>query len=402
MKFKYTARTQAGELQTGFVEGVNREAAYNILIGNNLYLLSLESAEIAHWYDPVVNFLKKVKKKDVMVFTRQFAVLLGAKISLGDSLKNVYKQTSNLVLKEVVGEISSDVDSGLSLSQAMERHGEVFSNFYISMVRSAEITGRVEEVVNYLADYLEKEYIFTSKIKNALTYPIIVFVLLFVVAGIMIGFVFPQLTPIFKESNVSLPFFTVVFLFLGDFISKWWLILIIFLTIVAFSVVNYFKSLEGKVVYDEIAVKLPVFGKLFKEIYIARFTESVSVLIKGGVPVAQALEISSHTVGSIVYRDVIGDLATAVREGVLLSNALEQNSNYFPSLVSQMVAVGESTGQLDELLSRAGAFYSREASETIDNLVELIQPALMIIIGLAVGILFAAVLLPIYSLVQAF
>lgn len=402
MKFKYTARTQTGELQTGFVEGVNREAAYNILIGNNLYLLSLESSDVPHWYDPVVNFLKKVKKKDVMIFTRQFAVLLGAKISLGDSLKNVYKQTANLALKEAIGEISSDVDSGLSLSQALERHGAIFSNFYISMVRSAEITGRVDEVVNYLADYLEKEYVFGTKIKGALTYPIIVFVLIFVVAGIMLGFVFPQLTPIFKESNVELPLLTQMFLFLGDFITQWWLVIAVFLIMVAISLVNYFKSAEGKVVFDEVAVRVPVFGNLFRQIYIARFAESASVLIRGGIPVAQALEISSHTVGSIIYRDSIKDLADAVREGVLLSNAIEQNSAYFPSLVSQMVAVGESTGQLDALLARVADFYTREAGETIDNLVELIQPALMIIMGVAVGILFAAVLLPMYGLVQAF
>ncbi|MBU4348518.1 type II secretion system F family protein [Patescibacteria group bacterium] len=402
MKFKYKARNKTGGLQTGFVEGVNREAAYNILTGNDLYILSLESAVISHWYDPLVSFFKKVGKKDVMVFTRQFAVLLSAKISLGDSLKNVQKQTSNLILREVVEEISSDVDSGLSLSQSLERHGEIFSNFFISMIRSAEITGRVDEVVNYLADYLEKEHAFTSKIKNALTYPIIVFVLLFVVGGIMIGFVFPQLKPIFDEASMDLPFFTKIFLIAGDIIVKWWLILIIFLGMIIISVVNYFKSAEGKVVFDEIIVKLPLFGNLFKKIYIARFAESTSVLIKGGVPVAQALEITSRTVGSIVYRDIISDLASAVRQGVLLSNALEQNSTYFPSLISQMVAVGESTGQLDELLSRAGSFYTREAEEVIDNLVELIQPALMIVIGVAVGILFSAVLLPIYGLVQVF
>jgi type IV pilus assembly protein PilC len=402
MKFKYTARTQTGELQTGFVEGVNREAAYNILVGNNLYLLSLESSEVSHWYDPAINFFKRVKSKDVMIFTRQLAVLLNAKISLGDSFKNVYKQTPNLVLKEAIGEISSDIDSGLSFSQALERHGNIFSDFYISMVRSAEITGRVEEVVSYLADYLEKEYEFVSKIKGALTYPIIVVALLFVVGGIMIVFVFPQLTPIFTESNVPLPFFTQMFLFLGNFLLQWWLIILIFLVMVVISLVNYFKSEEGKVVYDEIVIKLPVFGTLLKKTYIARFAESVSVLIKGGVPVAQALEISSHTIGSIIYRDAIKDLADAVREGVLLSNALEQNSAYFPSLVSQMVAVGESTGQLDELLARAGAFYTREAGETIDNLVELIQPAIMIVMGIAVGILFAAVLMPMYSLVQTF
>ena len=402
MKFKYTARTQTGELQTGFVEGVNREAAYNVLIGNNLYLLSLESSEVPHWYDPVVNFLKKVKKKDVMIFTRQFAVLLGAKISLGDSLKNVYKQTANLALREAIGEVSSDVDSGLSLSQALERHGQIFSNFYISMIRSAEITGRVDEVVNYLADYLEKEYVFGTKIKGALTYPIIVFALIFVVAGIMVGFVFPQLTPIFKESNVDLPFLTKMFIFLGDFIMQWWLVLLIFLIMIGISLINYFKSAEGKIVFDEVAVRLPVFGNLFKQTYIARFAESASVLIKGGIPVAQALEVSSHTVGSVVYRDSIKDLADAVREGVLLSNALEQNSNYFPSLVSQMVAVGESTGQLDALLGRVADFYTREAGETIDNLVELIQPTLMIVMGIVVGILFAAVLLPMYGLVQAF
>ncbi len=402
MKFKYTARTQAGELQTGFVEGVNREAAFNILATHELYILSLESTEILHWYDRFVSLFKRVTQTDLMVFTRQFAILLDAKISLGDSLRNLYRQTNNTVLKEAIFEISSDVDAGLALSQALERHGTIFSTFYISMIHSAEVTGRMEEVTSFLADYLEKENLIVSKVRNALIYPVVVIALFLVVVGVMVGFVFPQLQPIFSESNIKLPLITQILLTTGSFISQWWIALVVIGIVGIFILIDYFRTPEGKIVFDEIVVKVPVMGDLFKKMYVARFAESTSVLIKGGVPVAQALEISGHTVGSISYRDTIHEIAEAVRQGQLFSHALEERSDFFPPLVGQMVAVGESTGKLDELLTRISTFYTREVDSIISNLVELIQPFLMVGIGVMVALLFASVLLPIYGLIQSF
>src|SRR3989344_5062882 len=204
-KFKYTARVQTGELQTGFVESENREGASAILSGHGLLVLSVESAGEKKWYDPFLDLFKRVKSADLMIFTRQFATLLDAKIPMADALKNLYRQTRNQVLTEAVLEVSSDVDSGLSLSQALEKHSTIFSEFYSNMIRSAEITGRLDKVMIFLADYLEKEHIIASKIRNAMIYPAVVIGLIFIVGGIMVGFVFPKLVPVFLGSGAQLP-----------------------------------------------------------------------------------------------------------------------------------------------------------------------------------------------------
>lgn len=402
MKFRYNARTKLGELQTGFIESANRDVAVNILTGHELFILSLEEESAEGWYQRLVNLLNRVKSADLMIFTRQFATLLESKISLADSLKNIYKQTRNQILKEVISDINSDVDSGLSLSQALERHPNIFSNFYVSMVRSAEVTGRLEEVIGFMADYIEKEVGLLSRVRNALIYPILVLALVGVVIGIMVGFVFPQLEPIFAESNVALPVITQILLGGGHFVADWWLALLVILAIFSAVLIDYFQTKEGKIVLDEIQVRLPFIGDLYKKLYVARFAEAARVLIRGGIPIAQALEISGHTIGSIIYRDALHEVAESVRSGQLMSQALAEHENYFPPLVSQMVAVGESTGKLEALLARISVFYTREVDETVSNLVELIQPALMVIIGVLVGGLFAAVLLPIYNLAQSF
>lgn len=402
MKFKYTARTKEGDLQTGFIEAVNREAGINILVSHDLFVLTVEGADTAKWYDKFLNLLNRVKSTDMMIFTRQFATLLDAKISLGDSLKNLYKQTHNIILKEIISEISSDIDSGLLLSQAMERHSHVFSNFYISMVRSAEVTGRLEEVMGFMADYMEKEVGLLSRVRGALIYPIVLICLFGVVVGIMVGVVFPQLAPVFAESNAQVPAITQILLGSGQFIADWWMAILIILAIFGVIVYDYINTAEGKIVLDELRVRLPILGDMYKKLYIARFAESSAVLIRGGIPIAQSLEISGHTIGSLIYRDALHEVAEAVRSGQLMSQALAAHEDYFPPLVHQMVAVGESTGKLESLLTRISAFYTREVDNTVSNLVELIQPALMVVMGIMVGGLFAAVLLPIYNLAQTF
>ena len=402
MKFKYTARTKEGDLQTGLIEAVNREAGINILVSHDLFVLTVEGADTVKWYDNFLNLLNRVKSADMMIFTRQFATLLDAKISLGDSLKNLYKQTHNVILKEIISEISSDIDSGLLLSQAMERHSHVFSNFYISMVRSAEVTGRLEEVMGFMADYMEKEVGLLSRVRGALIYPVVLICLFGVVVGIMVGVVFPQLAPVFAESNAQVPAITQILLGSGQFIADWWVAILIILAIFGVIVYDYINTAEGKIVLDELRVRLPILGDMYKKLYIARFAESSAVLIRGGIPIAQSLEISGHTIGSLIYRDALHEVAEAVRSGQLMSQALAAHEDYFPPLVHQMVAVGESTGKLEALLTRISAFYTREVDNTVSNLVELIQPALMVVMGVMVGGLFAAVLLPIYNLAQTF
>ena len=185
------------------------------------------------------------------------------------------------------------------------------------MVRSAEVTGRLEEVMSFMADYLEKETGLMSRVRNALIYPVVVIVLFAVVSGIMIGFVFPQLQPIFTEANVQLPLMTRILLGAGTFIQDWWVMLLVVLLVFIFVVVDYFRTPEGRIVFDEIRVRIPVVGDLFKKLYVARFAESSSVLIRGGIPIAQALEISGHTIGSFVYRDILHEVAEKVRAASL-------------------------------------------------------------------------------------
>lgn len=402
MRFKYTARTQEGELQVGFVESPSREAAAGVLTGHNLYVLSLESFEAVGWFEKILLPFKKVKLKDLMIFTRQFATLLESKVPLSNSLEALHQQTKNQILKEAVYQVTGDVNAGLSLSQALERQSEFFSEFYVNMVRTAEISGRLEETMAFVANYLEKEAVWQSRIKNALIYPAFVIALFTVVAGIMVSFVFPQIRPIFEETGAELPFITTVLLGIGNFVSDWWWLIVVILVFLAVFFVNYFKSDEGKVLLNEVLFRIPVLGDLTRKIYVARFAESTSVLIKGGVPVAQAIEIAGHSVGNVVYADALRRISDGVRAGESFSRLLAAENYFFPPLISQMTAIGESTGRLDELLSRVSAFYTREVNSVLDNLIELIQPILIAVIGGLVALLFASILLPIFNLAQSF
>jgi|SRR3989338_703859 len=402
MKFKYTARTKTGELQAGYVEAINRDLASGALQGHELYVLSLEEIRIPQWYLAVINFFKRIRASDLMIFTRQFATLLQAEVPLADVLLHLQKQTQNQLLKEVIFDISSDVDAGLSLSQALEKHGNVFSEFYVNLIRSAEVTGRVEEVMSFLADYLEKQIALTSKARNAMIYPVFILTLFVVVAAILIGLVFPQLAPIFAEAQVQLPLLTRALLSSGAFLAGWWWALLIGFVLLAVLTIDYLRSSEGRVVFDQVLLKSPGVGNLFKKIYITRFSEGMRILIRGGIPITQALEIAGHTIDSLLYQEEIHGITEAVRNGELLSQSLARSAEYFPLLVSQMISVGENTGKTEEMFSRISAFYSREVDDTVSNLVELIQPALMVVMGILVGLLFASMLIPIYNLVQVF
>ncbi|MDP2629310.1 MAG: type II secretion system F family protein [Candidatus Harrisonbacteria bacterium] len=401
-KFHYSARNKGGEMQVGYVEAPNKTAAFNILNSHDLYILSMEEIRSKELFSGITNFFTRVKRTDVMIFTRQFATMLEAKISINDSLKNLHAQTRNLALKEAIFQINADIDSGLALSQSLARQHHIFSEFYINLVRSAEVTGRVEEAMGFLADYLEKEITLISKVRNALIYPAFVLGLFVVVASILIGFVFPQLEPIFAESNLEIPAITSILLSAGKVVANWWLLIAIIILGLIIMVWEYFKSSEGRALFDDISLRIPVLGKLFKKVYVTRFSESASVLLKGGIPVAQAIEISGHAIGSPIYQDALHRVAEAVRSGELLSVSLTRERAYFPPMTSQMVAIGEKTGKLEEMFDRVATFYSREVDAVVDNLVELIQPMLMVVMGVLVGLLFAAILVPIYNLVQTF
>ncbi len=400
MKFKYKAKTKEGEFQVGFVEAGNKNSAANMLSGHELFVLSLESAEKDQWYDVIIGFFNRVRRKDMVIFTRQLAVLLEAHLPLNTALKSLYEQTGNVTLKEAVLQMAEDIDAGLAFSQTLERQGDIFPEFYVEMVRAAEVTGNLNEIMGFLADYAEKESALVGKAVSAMIYPIILIGLFFVVAGIMVGFVFPQIKPIFTESGVELPILTKILLAAGDFVNTWWIAILIVLISSGAILSRYVKTPEGRAIFDDTKVKLPLVRAAYLPVILSRFSSAAALLIHGGIPIAQTLEIIGHMVGNVLYRDIMHNVAEDLRQGELLSKSISKYPDYFPPLVPHMIAVGESTGRIEQIMNRLAAFYARDADEVIGRLVELLQPILLIVIGVVVALLFAAVLMPIFKITQ--
>ncbi len=402
MKFKYQAKTKSGEMQIGFVEAGNRDAAANILASHELFVLSLEQAEKHSFIEAISSYFGRVSRKDMIVFTRQLATLLEARLPLNTALKTLYEQTKQPVLREAIFQMAEDIDAGLSFSQAMARQGTVFPEFYVEMVRAAEITGNLNEIASFLADYAEKEGALVSKAASALIYPAIVVSLFVAVGFIMVTFVFPQIQPVFERSGVQLPIYTRILLSSGAFLGKWWPAIIVALIFMVILVLDYARTNEGRALIDDSKIKLPILNKIYLPIVISRFSNAAALLIHGGIPIAQAFEVIGHMVGNVLYRDIVHEIAEDVRQGTLLSQSIEKYPEYFPALVPQMISVGEKTGKMEQIFGRLASYYSRESDNVMNSIVDLIQPVLMILIGVMVGLLFASILIPLYRLTATF
>lgn len=398
MKFKYRAKTKEGEEQTGFVESANKDTALTVLTGHDLFVLSIEEIEKTRWYDRVASYFGRVKRSDLVVFTRQLAILMEAQLPLTSVVKTLEKQTVHPALKEAALQIREDLDAGLAFSQALERQKGIFPEYFVSMIRSAEVTGNLDKVTGFLADYLEKEAALAGKAKSAMIYPLIVVGLFAVVVIIMLTFVFPQIVPVFEQSGVTLPLFTQILLGAGNFITKWWIGLVFVLVIIVTIVLDYLRTDEGQAFKDDLKIRLPIVKRIYVPLTLTRFASTTAMLLRGGVPITQAIEIVGQTISNIIYRDALHQVAEEVSQGEHLAEAIARRPDYFPPLVSQMISVGETTGQVDQILVRIGDFYGREADSLVNNLVDLIQPVLMIGIGVMVAALFASILLPLYQL----
>lgn len=395
--YNYQARTQAGELRVGSVEAPSREAAINLLLKHNLIVVSIEPTAAVPIFARRLKFLERVKAKDIVIFSRQLASLMEARVPLLESLKALIKQTSNRALKEKILQITEDVEGGANLSKAFAKHPKVFSPFYINMVKTGEVSGNLEKSLTYLADYLEKEFHLIGQIKGAFIYPAFILIV-FIAAGIMVmTMVIPQLTSVLEEVGQELPLSTKILIAVSNFLRGYWWLLIAVIAGVVVLFFRFKKSKKGLRFIDKSLLKLPVFGKLLKLTCLARFADNLSTLIKGGVPITRALKITADVVGNTVYKELLYEVANKVKGGAGIASVLEK-SRAIPPMVSQMVSVGERTGQLDNILKTIAKFYSQEVERIVANLSRLIEPFLILILGGAVAILVASVLLPIYNL----
>ena len=369
MKYKYQAKNKEGETQVGYVDAGNRDTAISVLSSHGLFILKIEESEKPGFLDRFSVYFSGIKRQDMVVFSRQFATLLQARLPLKNTLSTLFEQTTNPSLKNSIAMISQDIDAGLALSQAMERQPDIFSGFFVSMIRSAEVTGNLDQVAEFLADYNEREANLISKARSAMIYPLVIMVLFVVVAIIMMTVVFPQIRPIFEQSGAELPLLSKIFLNSGQIMSDWWFVFALGLVILVVMGAEYFQSPEGKTFIGDMKIKAPIIKKVYIPITITRFANASSMLLQGGIPVAQAMEIVGETIDNALYREVLHEISNDIRQGISLSQALSQRPEYFPSLVSQMVAVGETSGQLNQMFRKISDFYTREADTMVGNLV---------------------------------
>jgi len=345
--------------------------------------------------------LDRIKAKDIVMFSRQFSVLIGASVALVQSLKLLAEQTKNTKFKIVIGEIADEVDGGARLSDSLAKRPKVFTDFYVNVVKSGETSGKLDEVLNYLADELEKDYDMTSKIKGAMIYPAFVFSGLLVVGAVMMIFVVPKLTSVIAETGGELPMATKIVIFISDFLAGYYWLLGFMIVAFIFGFRFFLRIPVGKRIVDNIILRLPIFGKLFQKIFLVRFTRSLQTLLKGGVNITKGLAITAEVVANTVYREIIIETKKEVEDGNSITTAME-DSKYVPVMVSQMIGIGEKTGRLDTILESITNFYGREIDNTIANLMTLMEPIIMVIMGVGVGTMVAAIIMPMYSLSSQF
>jgi len=398
MRFSYQARTKEGKIQSGVIEASSEEAALEVLHKNELYPTLIEKIQIKPVLFQEIKLFKRISYKEIVVFSRQLATMLDSKVPPAEALDALADQTRNPDFQEKIYKISANIREGVPLSRAFFRYPKIFSTFYVNMVKSGEVSGNLTEVLERIADHLEKDYYLRSKTIGAMIYPAIVltvFVLIFIV---LMLFVIPGLTKVLTEAGKELPLVTKIVIAISNFfVSYWWIILLILVAIFAFFYF-YLKTREAKETLARVSLNLPILGNFLKNLYLARFAENLSTLIVAGIPIAQALEVTSDLIGNYTYQRIILQVRDRVIKGESISSVLERFPEEIPPLFVQMAAVGERTGRLSTTLMNIVRFYQREIDTFIDSLSSIIEPILIIGLALMVGFLAASVFLPLYQI----
>jgi type IV pilus assembly protein PilC len=401
MIFYYQARTTKGEIKSGKVEASSRESALSLLKGHGFYVTFLEE-EKPKFYEKRINLFNKISLKEIIIFARQLATMFKSEIPAVEVFETVAKQVKNNYFKEKIREMMDKIEGGSSISKTLSDYPDIFSPFFVNMVRSGEASGKMSDVFSYLADYFEKDYDFKVKVRGALIYPIFLSVVFIGVIGILIFFVFPQLEKFILDANAQVPSTTKFFFSLFGFIRSWgWLLLL--LPLIAFFVLYFYikKTREGKELFDEFILKIPFLKSLLKNIYLSRISLNLSTLISGGLPIVKSLEITSSVVGNSVYEKIILEASNEVKKGEMISYVISKYPDFFPPFFSQIVAVGEKTGQLTPSLKNASEFYQKEVESGLDSFIKILEPVLIVFFGILVGFLVASVILPLYQTITA-
>lgn len=402
MEFKYKAKTESGDIQKGTVEADSRDEALSTLDSHSLTVVELQAKKDIPIYEREfdIPFLHRVSQRDLVVFSRELATLVGGEVAIVEALRSLSRQVSNPRFKTVISEVAQDVKGGEALSKALSRHDEVFSDFYINLVKSAEASGTLNETLNYLADYQERRYETISNIRGAMMYPAFVLAATLVIGVLTMIFIIPQLTDIFSGPDVTLPLPTKILITISNFLRSYWYVALGAFGGGAYGFWKWIHTEEGRKKWHKALLHMPYFGKIFRKFYLSRLASNLSTLLKGGISIIQTLEISSQVIGNEVYKNILLEAKEQVRVGKSISSVFTYYEEV-PPMFTEMVKVGEKSGNMGEMLGKLSNFYRKEVDRIIERLSEIIEPVLIIILGAGVAFLAISIIMPIYNMTQA-
>lgn len=397
MLFKYKAIDAEGANKEGEIDAPNRDTAISGLQRRGLVVISIQDeAESKSIFS--MSFFDKVSNRDVVILSRQISTLFEAQVSALKAFTMLATNTENKLLSRKLTQVCDDLQAGVSISGSLAKHPDVFSDFYINMVKVGEETGKLNQTFLHLAEYLDRQYSLTSKTRNALIYPAFVILTFFVVMILMFTVVIPKLSAIILDSGQQAPLYTRIVIGVSNLFVHYGFFLLIFLVLLGTWLWRLSVSEKGKTYLDGIRLSLPAVGNLYRKLYLSRITDNMDTMLSSGVPIVRSIDITSQVVGNLVYKKLLAEVADGVKSGLALSVALEKYKTEIPGIMVQMVLVGEETGSLSTILRTLTDFYKREVDEAINTLVGLIEPIMIVVLGLGVGILLVSILMPIYNL----
>jgi len=402
MLFNYEAVDGTGAKKTGSIDAVNVDVAIASLQRRGLVLTSVhEAGDSGGFLGKNISLFDRVGMKDVVILSRQLSTLFEAQVSALRVFRLLGAETENRVLSNILTAVADDLQAGSAISAAMAKHHKVFSEFYVSMVKAGEESGKLDETFSYLADYLDRTYELSSKVKGALIYPAFVVVTFVTVMILMFTMVIPKISGILTDSGVQLPIYTKVIMGISNFLVSYGFVLLAILIVVGFFTVRFIRTPAGAMVFDEIKLKIPYLSGLYRKLYLSRLSDNMNTMLASGIPMVRALELTSTVINNKVYQNLLTESMDSVKGGKTLSESLSAYPDQIPGILVQMTKVGEETGEVGPILKTLARFYSREVATAVDSLVSLIEPLMIVLLGGGVAVLLASVLIPIYNIASA-
>ena len=396
MLFNYKVVTKEGIEKKGQIEAASSDIAVATLQRREYVVISVIPEDKKSFLQSSLPFLDRVKMKDIVLMSKQAATLFEAQVSAVKTFELLGQNADSKGIQTALSQVTEDIRGGTSISGAMAKQPKVFSNFYVNMVRAGEESGKLTQTFTFLAEYLERNYALTSKTRNALVYPAFIILTFISVMVLMLIKVIPQMASIIEESGQEIPFYTKITLGISDFFVNYGLFLLILVVVAGFFIWRSLSTEAGRGRFDVLKINLPGFGKLYRKIYLARISDNINTMLSSGIPVVRTLEISGDVVGNTVFKNILDDAVEEVKGGNSISNAFEKHEE-IPAIMVQMIRVGEETGSIGKILKTLATFYNKEVANTVDTLIGLIEPAMIVLLGIGVGGLLMSVMIPIYN-----